>query len=200
MPTHAPAPTPAQRREAADPVERSQPIPLLVAGATLLMVLAGAGYILLSEPFGMPGLGDQRTLADLRPAAAAAGAVDGRQLYTANCAACHQAAGTGVAGVFPPLDGSEWVTGEPRVLANILLHGVEGELTVKGVGYKGAMPAFARLGDAELAALASYLRSSWSNRAPAVSAELFAAQRKENPRSKPFHGGAELATLGGRAP
>ena len=200
MPTHAPAPTPAQRREAADPVERSQPIPLLVAGATLLMVLAGAGYILLSEPFGMPGLGDQRTLADLRPAAAAAGAVDGRQLYTANCVACHQAAGTGVAGVFPPLDGSEWVTGEPRVLANILLHGVEGELTVKGVGYKGAMPAFARLGDAELAALASYLRSSWSNRAPAVSAELFAAQRKENPRSKPFHGGAELATLGGRAP
>ena len=199
MPTHAPAPTPAQRREAADPTERSQPIPLLVAGVTLAMVLAGAGYILLSEPFGVAGLGDQRTVADLRPATVAAGAVDGKQVYTANCVACHQASGAGVAGVFPPLDGSEWATGDERVLANILLHGIEGELSVKGVAYRGAMPSFARLGDAELAAVASYLRSSWSNQAPALGADLFAAERK-NARSTPFQGGAELATLGGRAP
>jgi mono/diheme cytochrome c family protein len=200
MATHAPAPTPAQLRETADPVERSQPIPLLVAGITLAMVLAGAGYILLSEPFGMPALGDQRTLADLRPAAGGSQSIDGKQVFTANCAACHQAAGTGVAGVFPPLDGSEWVTGNPRVLANILLHGVDGELTVKGTTYKGAMPGFARLADAELAAVANYLRTSWSNQAPAVDAALFAEERKHNPRDKPFAGGAELGTLAGRSP
>ena len=199
MPSHAPAPTPAQLRETADPTERSQPIPLLVAGVTLLMVLAGVGYILLSEPFGIPALGDQRTLADLRPAAAGA-AVDGKQVYTANCVACHQAGGTGVPGVFPPLAGSEWVQGEARVLANILLHGVEGELQVKGATYKGAMPGFARLGDAELAAVANYLRGSWSNQAPQVDAALFAAERKHNPRDKPFSGGAELATLAARSP
>ena len=199
MPNHAPAPTPAQIRETADPTERIQPIPRLVAGVTLLMVLAGAGYILFSEPFGMPGLGDRRTVADLRPAVGA-GAVDGKQVFTANCIACHQAGGTGVPGVFPPLDGSEWVQGDPRVLANILLHGVEGELAVKGVTYKGAMPAFGRLGDAELAAVASYVRANWSNQAPQVDAALFAAQRKQNPRDKPFNGGAELGALAGRSP
>ena len=195
MPIPAPAPTPAQLRETADPTERSQPIPLLVAGITLAMVLAGASYILFSEPFGVPGLGDRRTLADLRPAAGATGAVDGKQVFAANCVACHQAAGAGVPGVFPPLDGSEWVQGEPRVLANILLHGVEGELTVKGTTYKGSMPSFARLGDAELAAVASYVRASWGNHAAAVPADLIAAARKQNPRDKPFSGGAELATL-----
>jgi mono/diheme cytochrome c family protein len=200
MPTHAPAPTPAQLRETADPTERTQPIPLLVAGVTLLMVLAGAGYILFSEPFGMPGLGDRRTVADLRPAAGATGAVDGKQLFTANCVACHQAGGTGVPGVFPPLDGSEWVQGDPRVLANILLHGVEGELPVKGTTYKGAMPGFGRLGDAELAAVANYVRGNWSNQAAPVDAALFAAERKHNPRDKPFIGGAELGALAGRSP
>ena len=200
MPHHAPAPTPAQIRETADPTERIQPIPRLVAGVTLLVVLAGAGYILFSEPFGMPGLGDRRTVADLRPATGATGAVDGKQVFTANCVACHQAGGTGVPGVFPPLDGSEWVQGDPRVLANILLHGVEGELSVKGTTYKGAMPGFGRLGDAELAAVANYLRGSWSNQGAPVDAALFAAERKHNPRDKPFSGGAELGALAGRSP
>ena len=200
MPTHAPAPTPAQIRETADPTERSQPIPLLVAGVTLLMVLAGAGYILFSEPFGIPGLGDRRTIADLRPAAGGNAAVDGKQVFTANCVACHQAGGTGLAGVFPPLDGSEWVQGDPRVLANILLHGVEGELQVKGTTYKGAMPSFGRLGDAELAAVANYVRASWSNKAASVQPELFAAERKHNARDKPFSGGAELGALAARSP
>ncbi|HYE40207.1 MAG TPA: cytochrome c [Ramlibacter sp.] len=193
----APAPTPAQLREEADPTERIQPIPLVVAGVTLAMVVAGATYILASEPFGMAGLGDQRTVADLRPAGRTAGAVDGKQLFTANCVACHQAAGNGVPGVFPPLDGSEWVTGEPRVLANILLHGVEGELTVRGTVYKGSMPAFAQLGDAELAAVATYVRGSWSNQAGPVSPQLVAAERKQNARSQPFDGGAALRALAG---
>ena len=200
MTTHAPAPTPAQVREAADPTERSQPIPLLVAGITLLMVLAGAGYILFSEPFGVPVLGDRRTVADLRPSAGAGAAVDGKQVFAANCVACHQAGGTGLPGVFPPLDGSEWVKGDPRVLANILLHGVEGELSVKGTSYKGAMPAFGRLQDAELAAVASYVRASWSNDASPVQPQLFAGEREQNPRDKPFAGGAELSTLAGRTP
>jgi hypothetical protein len=43
--------------------------------------------------------------------------------------------------------------------------------------------------------VASYLRSSWSNKAAAVAPDLFAAERKHNPRSKPFSGGAELGAL-----
>lgn len=192
-----PAAAPPQAREQADPSERSQPIPLLVAAITVAMVLGGAAYILLSEPFGAPGLGDRRTVADLRPAAAdAGGTADGKQVFAGNCASCHQATGKGLPGVFPPLAGSEWVTGDERVLANILLHGVDGELTVAGTTYKGSMPAFKQLGDAELAAVASYIRAEWSNGGAPVKPETFAAERKDGERTSPFNGGAELKALG----
>jgi mono/diheme cytochrome c family protein len=116
-------------------------------------------------------------------------------VFAGNCAACHQATGKGLPGVFPPLDGSEWVAGDERVVANILLHGIDGEITVGGNTFKGQMPSFQQLGDAELAAVASYVRASWSNQAAAIKAEVFAAQRKANARTTPFQGGAELKAL-----
>lgn len=187
----------AQQREHADPEESIRPIPLLAVGVTLALVVFGVLYILLSEPLTHSRLGDQRTVADLAgPAAAAPGAaVDGKAIFAAQCAACHQATGKGLPGVFPPLDGSEWVTGDTRVLANILLHGINGEITVAGNKYQGSMPAFAQLSDAELAGVASYIRSSWANQAEAVSDELFAKERAGNDRKTPFEGQAELEAL-----
>jgi mono/diheme cytochrome c family protein len=187
----------AQAREQEDPSERNRPIPLAVAIITLAVVIFGVTYILLSEPFGRADLGDRRTVADLRAAAAgaAAAAVDGKQIFTANCVACHQATGKGLPGVFPPLDGSEWVAGNERTVANILLHGVSGELTVMGNPYKGAMPSFQQLSDAELAAVASYVRSEWSNKAGAIKSELFTTERKSSTRTTPFNGETELKAL-----
>jgi mono/diheme cytochrome c family protein len=127
-----------------------------------------------------------------------AGAVDGKQVFTGNCVACHQTTGKGLPGVFPPLDGSEWVAGDERVVANILLHGIDGELTVAGNTFKGSMPSFQQLGDAELAAVASYVRSEWSNKAAPIKPEVFAAERKAGTRTTPFQGGAELKTLAGK--
>jgi mono/diheme cytochrome c family protein len=202
-PAQAPATPGAQGREHADPTERSQPIPLLAASVMVAVLLFGAGYIALAEPPGAPAVGDRRSLADLRSTGAdgkQAGAADGAQLYAAKCVACHQTTGKGLAGVFPPLDGSEWVLGQERVLANLLLHGIEGEIVVAGVTYKGAMPPFKQLTDAELAALASHVRQQWSNKAKPVTAALIAQERKANPRTTPFAGGAELTALGARAP
>jgi len=191
----------AQQRETTEPSERSQPIPLIVAVITLAVVVTGALYILLSEPFGQADLGDRRTLADLRPKVSVAGqAADGAQIFTTNCVACHQATGKGLPGVFPPLDGSEWVNGDERILANILLHGVTGDITVAGVPYKGAMPAFAQLGDAELAAVLTHVRSTWSNKSAAIKADLIAAERKASARATPFAGGDELKALAGKKP
>jgi mono/diheme cytochrome c family protein len=199
MSTETKTRTPAQAREQAEPSERTQPIPLVAAAITLAVVLAGASYIFFSEPFGAPGLGDRRTLADLRGPAPGA-AADGKQLFTANCAACHQATGKGLPGAFPPLDGSEWVVGEPRIVANILLHGVTGEMTVGGNVFRGSMPSFQKLGDAELAAVATYVRSEWSNKAPPIGADVFAAERKAASRTTPFASGDEVKALAVKAP
>ena len=59
-------------------------------------------------------------------------AVQGKRLFTVNCAACHQQSGKGVAGQFPPLAASEWVLGEPAVLIRILLHGLQGPVMCPG--------------------------------------------------------------------
>jgi mono/diheme cytochrome c family protein len=191
----------AQLRETAEPSERSRPIPLVVAVITLAVVLTGVLYILWSEPPGRADLGDRRTLADLRPAVVRTGqGADGQQLFNANCVACHQTSGKGLTGVFPPLDASEWVTGDSRVLINILLHGINGEIIVAGQSYKGAMPAFGHLGDAELAAVLTYIRRSWSNKSAAIEADLISAERKVSTRTTPFAGGDELKSLEGKTP
>ena len=192
-PPHAP-----QARENADPTERTHPMPLLAAAVTLVMVLFGVGYLLFSEEFGAPEWGDRRTLADLSGSppsnASSANTADGKLLFSTHCTACHQAKGEGLAGVFPPLDKSEWVTGDARVLSHILLFGVNGRLEVAGQTYQGSMPAFSRLSDAELAALASHIRASWSNQASAVNPNTVAQARK-TVRSSPYGGGEELKAL-----
>jgi cytochrome c oxidase subunit 2 len=78
----------------------------------------------------------------------------GEKVYAANCVACHQASGKGVPGAFPALDGSPVVTGPKAAQVNILLNG------------KGGMPAFKpTLNDTEIAAVITYTRNSWSNKA-----------------------------------
>ena len=121
-------------------------------------------------------------------------------MFNANCVACRQANGKGLPGVFPPLDGSEWVIGDERVLANILLHGINGEISVAGRAFKGAMPSFQQLSDAELAAVLSHVRATWSNSAPPLQPELLARERKAATRSAPFTGGEELKALAAKAP
>jgi mono/diheme cytochrome c family protein len=88
------------------------------------------------------------------------------------------------------------VVGDERIVANILLHGIAGEITVAGAAYKGNMPPFKQLADAELAAVASHVRGAWSNKAAPIKPELFAQERKAGSRTTPYAGGAELKTLG----
>jgi mono/diheme cytochrome c family protein len=96
----------------------------------------------------------------------------GRKVYATNCASCHQASGSGVAGQYPPLAGSEWVTGSDERLGLILLYGMSGPVTVKGQKYSGAnqMPPWASIGEQKIADVLTFIRSEWGNKASEVTA------------------------------
>lgn len=188
-----------QQRENPEPHEGSNPMPWFVLLLTGALLVFGIVYILRSSLNEPPAFGDGRSLVELQgtvPAAAGA-AVDGKAVFASHCAACHQATGTGLPGVFPPLAGSEWVIGKETTLANILLHGINGTLTVKATAYNGAMPAFKdQLGDAEISAVLTYVRSQWGNQGAAVSTDTVALVRKDSvARTEPFKGDAELAPM-----
>lgn len=104
--------------------------------------------------------------------------VSGEQIYASRCQTCHQASGEGLAGVFPPLNRSPWVTDDAGVFTRILLHGMQGPVEVRGNVYNGVMPAFPNLSDAELAAVITHVRQAWENSASEVTAEEVAAVRE----------------------
>lgn len=93
----------------------------------------------------------------------------GEKVYAANCVACHQASGKGVPGAFPALEGSLIVNGAKAGQVGILLNG------------KNAMPSWkSTLSDTEIAAVITYTRNSWSNKAAeniAQPAEVLAARK-----------------------
>jgi mono/diheme cytochrome c family protein len=180
-------------REKPDPQEQSRPLPWFIVMFLGAMTMWGAFYIYATPSGGGSALGDQRSIAALEPRAQVPSGADGRELYGAKCAACHQPSGLGVPGVFPPLAGSEWVLGGEKTLIGIVLHGVTGELEVKGHKYSGAMPAWAALNDAEIAAVLTYVRSEWGNRAaPVAAAAVQSVRAATKDRTAPFAGGAEL--------
>ena len=193
--------TPQASRENPDPEEAGKPVPRWVLGLALLLVLGCAFYILRVNASTATEYGDQRTVSDLRaqpkPAAGGAPSVDGAAIFSARCAACHQASGAGLPGVFPPLVGSNWVNGRDTTVIQIVLHGIQGSLTVNGVKYNGAMPTFgAQLSDAEIAAVLTHVRSDWGNTAGAVGAQEVAAQRAATAqRNEPWQGDADLSKL-----
>ena len=114
------------------------------------------------------------------PVTAATASPNGQQLFQ-RCAVCHQATGLGLPGSFPPLAASEWATAvNAAVPIRVVLHGLQGSVTVKGLKFNGAMPAYGTnqpLSDAEVAAVLTYVRSAWGNLASAVTAEQVAAER-----------------------
>ena len=107
------------------------------------------------------------------------GEATGSEVYADNCASCHGEDGRGFGSVFPPLAGSDWVTGERRTPVRILLHGLQGPVDVAGRTFDGTMPGFgARLSDQETAAVLTFIRSSWGNAASAVTPEHVQRERE----------------------
>jgi mono/diheme cytochrome c family protein len=114
--------------------------------------------------------------APIDPAVMAAG-----QTEFAYCQACHAPDGAGMPGLAPPLAGSEWVTGPVENPIRIVLRGLEGPIKVKGVDYNLplAMAPAPHLSDDQIAAVLTYARNSFGNKASAVTADQVKAFRGE---------------------
>ncbi|CAK9885968.1 MAG: Gluconate 2-dehydrogenase cytochrome c subunit [Candidatus Erwinia impunctatus] len=109
----------------------------------------------------------------------------GARLYMDNCAACHRTDGKGYANAFPPVAHNPAIlSDDPSSLISIILRGSKAAVTRDAVTGL-TMPDFGwRLNDDDVAALSSFVRSSWGNQASAVSAKQVKAIRDTLPKSK----------------
>jgi len=113
----------------------------------------------------------------------------GEAVYNANCAACHQASGQGLAGAFPPLAGSKVVNGDGAYAARVVLYGLEGRIGVGGQTIDGNMPGLGSvLSDVQIVSVLNYIRNAWNNKAAPVNEGMVKAER-----SKAGDGKANLA-------
>jgi mono/diheme cytochrome c family protein len=187
LPPVAGAPAPA-----ANPGFR--PVPWwALAGSALLLAWAGLYLGTYSGGFQGDVFNEE---ANYKPAGPS-GPVDpkaasialGKKVFTVNCVQCHQSSGLGQAGQYPPLVGSEWVLGPaPRRLTQILLHGIQGTIHVKGNVYNNAMPTWFALSDKEIAGVLSYVRGELggNNAGPITEQEMADARKLTASRTDPW--------------
>ncbi len=147
---------------------------LLVLGALALQACGPAG-----DQSGQTGADTAVHDAEVAAGAMVDIMARGETVYLANCAACHQPNGQGLAGAFPPLAASDYLLGERRQVMQAALFGLSGPITVNGVDYNGVMPSMGYLSDEDLAAVLTYVFGSWGNSGAAVSVEEVAALRAE---------------------
>lgn len=107
------------------------------------------------------------------------------------CVTCHQPTGLGIPGAYPPLAGSEWVNGPENRVISIVLYGLQGTVHVKGLAFgAAAMPAFGPAGfnwrDDQIAAVLTFVRQEWGNKAPAIPPEAVAAIRAKDGTRGPW--------------
>ena len=108
---------------------------------------------------------------------------EGKALYygAAACFSCHGNEGQGMPDLGPPLAKSEWVTGDHRILSSIMLVGMQGKITVNKKKYNPplVMPGLAAaFKDKQFAAIATFVRNSWGNKAKAVQEKEIKATRE----------------------
>ncbi|MGB8464254.1 MAG: cytochrome c [Terrimicrobiaceae bacterium] len=155
----------------------------------LALVFLGAGYLFWnSGGFKANVFNPARVAWDGAGTGGAAAAPDpmvvGKRVFTQNCAVCHQATGLGVPGQFPPLAGSEFVLSQDwhgdNHIVKIVLNGLQGPVTVKGQQFNNVMAPWGNvLKDEQIAAVLTYVRNEWGNKAPPITKDFVAKIRDQ---------------------
>jgi nitrite reductase (NO-forming) len=108
----------------------------------------------------------------------------GRVLYNGTCSVCHQQNGEGLAGVFPPLAGSDYLMADTQRAIEIVLNGLSGPVTVNGAPYNSVMPPMSQLNDDEIANILTFTLNSWGNEDGEIGPADVAAVREGTERPK----------------
>lgn len=103
---------------------------------------------------------------------------DGERIYRGACVSCHELDGSGAPRIYPPLPGNANLqSANPASTLRIILDGAQ-TVTTPRAPNKGSMPSYPKLSDQEIADVATYIRNSWGNAAPAVTADEVAKARQ----------------------
>lgn len=161
-------------QEPENPIQLSKE-PLLFSSRDKLDLSVQTKVVYASHLFNWPGK-ESIQPADLGPSLDETGRQQfalGRQYYLTGCAACHGTSGQGLKRFGPPLLKSEWVLGDEKRLALLLLHGIEGPINVNGQLYDipdilPVMPSHSTLADRDIEAIMTYIRNGWGHHAGAV--------------------------------
>ena len=124
----------------------------------------------------------------------------GKEVYSKEgyCVTCHQADGNGLtASGFPPLSGTEWVTGDQVRLVKVILKGLMGPIEVNGKQYEGMVPMtpFEGLSDDDVAAVATYIRNSFGNTASPIQPSFVKEVRATLSKKQSFYQSTKLLKM-----
>lgn len=103
----------------------------------------------------------------------------GKQVYLEQCLACHQADGSGVPNMNPPLIKTKYVLGDKAALIKIVLNGMHGE-QINGDDFTGVMAPHPDLTDLQIADALTFVRNSFGNKASAVTTAQVKTVRASN--------------------
>lgn len=103
----------------------------------------------------------------------------GQVLFAGTCSVCHQTAGAGLPGVFPPLAQSDLLAATPKRAIDIVLHGLSGPVKVNGNDYNSVMPPMTQLNDDEIANILTYVLNSWGNAGGRIATDEVKVRRSE---------------------
>lgn len=88
--------------------------------------------------------------------------VNGEQHYLKHCSNCHQADGSGLKDLYPPLAGSDFLNNKELVIC-LIRNGMSGEIKVNGKVYNQPMPGNKQLYELDIAELTTYIYTKWGN-------------------------------------
>lgn len=168
-----------------EPVAEKRPVPVLLIALLVALFFWGDMYVMRNgaDVGGEVGAFPHQVYYPYASYAqipkAGGDTAQGAKFYGLYCSICHQPNGMGVPGQFPPLAGSDWVLEEgPNRVIRLILNGIQGPITVNGQPFNNAMPPWRdQMNDAQLAAVATYIRTTWGNKASPVKPEEVKAVR-----------------------